>query len=211
VIEFIEILKLDVAFLYDLLGATQEHVIKPKKFAQTDIDEVIIGHTNEAEYRKLLNNEFMEALRDRTIKIDIPYITKLSEEVKIYKKDFNQDRIRGTHIAPHTLQMAAMWAVLTRLEDPKKANLNLLQKLKLYDGKVLPGYTQDTVKELRKETEREGMDGISPRYVQDKISNALVADAEGCLNRSWCSTSWRRACATTRWSRARSSGSTSAS
>ena len=181
-IEFIEILKLDVAFLYDLLGATQEHVIKPKKFAQTDIDEVIIGHTNEAEYRKLLNNEFMEALRDRTIKIDIPYITRLSEEVKIYKKDFNQGRIRGTHIAPHTLQMAAMWAILTRLEEPKKANLSMLQKLKLYDGKVLPGYTQDTVKELRKETEREGMDGISPRYVQDKISNALVADAEGCLN-----------------------------
>ncbi|MFW6087027.1 MAG: serine protein kinase, partial [Myxococcota bacterium] len=71
VLEFVEVLKLDVAFLYDLLGATQEHKIKPKKFAQTDIDEVIIGHTNEAEYRKLLNNEFMEALRDRTIKIDI--------------------------------------------------------------------------------------------------------------------------------------------
>lgn len=182
IIEFIEILKLDVAFLYDLLGATQEHVIKPKKFSQTDIDEVIVGHTNEAEYRKLLNNEFMEALRDRTIKIDIPYITKLSEEVKIYRKDFNEDRIRGCHIAPHTLQMAAMWAVLTRLEEPKKANLSLLQKLKLYDGKALPGYTQDTVKELRKETVREGMDGISPRYVQDKISNALVAEAEGCLN-----------------------------
>ena len=60
-------LKLDVAFLYDLLGASQEHKIKPKKFAQTDIDEVIIGHTNEAEYKKLLNNEFMEALRDRTV------------------------------------------------------------------------------------------------------------------------------------------------
>ena len=77
IVEFVEVLKLDVAFLYDLLGASQEHKIKPKKFAQTDIDEVIIGHTNEAEYKKLLNNEFMEALRDRTIKIDIPYITKL--------------------------------------------------------------------------------------------------------------------------------------
>ena len=51
-IEFIEVLKLDVAFLYDLLGASQEHKIKPKKFAQTDIDTVIIGHTNEPEYRK---------------------------------------------------------------------------------------------------------------------------------------------------------------
>jgi len=181
-IEFVEVLKLDVAFLYDLLGASQEHMIKPKKFAQTDIDEVIIGHTNEAEYNKLLANEFMEALRDRTIKIDIPYITRLSEEKKIYLKDFSQDRVPGVHIAPHTLEVAAMWAILTRLEVPKKAGLTLLQKLKLYDGKMLPGFTQDNVKELRKETEREGMDGISPRYVQDKISNALVSEAEGCLN-----------------------------
>jgi serine protein kinase len=183
IVEFIEILKLDVAFLYDLLGATQEHRIKPKKFAQTDIDEVIIGHTNEAEYKKLMNNEFMEALRDRTIKIDIPYITKITEEIRIYDKDFNKEKIRGKHIAPHTLEVAAMWAVLTRLEDPKKHNLTLLQKLKLYDGKVLPGYTQDTVKELRKETQREGMGGISPRYVQDKISNALVNEmGEGTIN-----------------------------
>ncbi len=183
IVEFIEVLKLDVAFLYDLLGASQEHRIKPKKFAQTDIDEVIIGHTNEAEYKKLLNNEFMEALRDRTIKIDIPYITKLHEEIRIYEKDFHQQKIKSKHIAPHTLEVAAMWAVMTRLEDPKKHNLSLLQKLKLYDGKVLPGYTQDTVKELRKETKREGMEGISPRYVQDKISNALVNESgEGTIN-----------------------------
>src|SRR5580700_8967004 len=45
IVEFIEVLKLDVAFLYDLLGASQEHKIKPKKFAQTDIDEVILGHS----------------------------------------------------------------------------------------------------------------------------------------------------------------------
>jgi serine protein kinase len=183
IVEFIEVLKLDVAFLYDLLGASQEHKIKPKKFAQTDIDEVILGHTNEAEYKKLLNNEFMEALRDRTIKIDIPYITKLTEEIRIYEKDFNQTKIKSKHVAPHTLEVAAMWAVMTRLEDPKKHNLSLVQKMKLYDGKVLPGYTQDTVKELRKEAKREGMEGISPRYVQDKISNALVNDAgEGTIN-----------------------------
>ncbi|MCC7111713.1 MAG: serine protein kinase, partial [Deltaproteobacteria bacterium] len=123
VIEFIEILKLDVAFLYDLLGATQEHKIKPKKFAQTDIEEVIIGHTNEAEYKKLLNNEFMEALRDRTVKIDVPYITRLSEEIKIYEKDFGKGRVQGVFIAPHTIEMAAMWAILTRLEAPKKNDL----------------------------------------------------------------------------------------
>ena len=173
-IEFIEMLKLDVAFLYDLLSASQEHKIKPKKFPQTDIDEVIIGHTNEPEYRKLQNNEFMEALRDRTVKVDIPYITKWSEEIKIYKKDYNNKKIRGKFIAPHTIEMAAMWAVLTRLEEPKKADLTLVQKLKLYDGKLIPGYTEDNVRELRKEATREGLEGISPRYVQDKISNAIV-------------------------------------
>ncbi len=174
-IEFVEVLKLDVAFLYDLLGASQEHKVKPKKFAQTDIDEVIIGHTNEPEYRRLQSNDFMEALRDRTVKIDVPYVTKLSDEIKIYEKDYNSEKIQGKHIAPHTIEMAAMWAVLTRLEEPKNASLTLLQKLKLYNGKSLPGFTEENIKELREETVNEGMRGISPRYVQDKISNALVA------------------------------------
>jgi serine protein kinase len=178
IIEFIEVLKLDVAFLYDLLGASQEHKVKPKKFAQTDIDEVILGHTNEPEYRRLQNNEFMEALRDRTVKIDIPYVTKLSDEIHIYEKDYNVRKVRGKHIAPHTIEMAAMWAVLTRLEQPKHASLTLLQKLKLYNGKTLPGFTDENIKELREETANEGMLGISPRYVQDKISNALVAHPE---------------------------------
>src|SRR5689334_6738936 len=136
-VEFIEVLKLDVAFLYDLLTASQEHKIKPKKFAQTDIDEVILGHTNEPEYNRLQNNELMEAFRDRTIKIDIPYNLRLQNEIKIYEKDFGKKHVPGKHIAPHTLEIAAMWAILTRLEEPKKANLTLLQKLKLYNGKTL--------------------------------------------------------------------------
>jgi serine protein kinase len=182
-VEFIEVLKLDVAFLYDLLGASQEHSIKPKKFAQTDIDEVILGHTNEPEYRRLQSNELMEAFRDRTVKIDVPYNVELDDEVKIYKRDFGAGRVRNKHVAPHTVEMAAMWAVLTRLRDPKKANLSILQKLKLYNGRMLPGYTEDTVRELREEAPDEAMSGISPRYVQDKVSNALVGE-EGttCIN-----------------------------
>ncbi|MCR9243825.1 MAG: serine protein kinase [bacterium] len=181
IVEFIEVLKLDVAFLYDLLTASQEHKIKPKKFAQTDIDEVIIGHTNEPEYNRLQSNELMEAFRDRTIKIDIPYNLRLENEVKIYEKDFGTKEVPGKHIAPHTLAIAAMWAILTRLEEPKKANLSLLQKLKLYNGKSLPGYTRDNIRELREETVREGLEGISPRYIQDKISNVLVRDMP-CIN-----------------------------
>ncbi|HLL89084.1 MAG TPA: hypothetical protein VK324_07250 [Tepidisphaeraceae bacterium] len=175
IVEFIEVLKLDVAFLYDLLGASQEHCIKPKKFAQTYIDEVILGHTNEPEYKKLQGNEMMEAFRDRTIKIDVPYNIRLDDEVRIYLKDFGPQRIKGMHIAPHTVEVAAMWAVLTRLAEPKKAGITKLQKLKLYNGKSIPGFTEESIKELKEEAPREGMQGISPRYIQDKISNALVS------------------------------------
>jgi len=181
-IEFIEILKLDVAFLYDLLSATQEHKIKPKKFPQTDIDEVIIGHTNEPEYRRLQNNELMEAFRDRTLKIDIPYVVRLDDEVRIYEKEFNPRKIIGKHIAPHTIEVASMWAILTRLKEPKNQQISLIQKLKLYNDKMLPGFTEDHVKELMEEAEHEAMEGISPRYIQDKISNALVREDTKCVN-----------------------------
>jgi serine protein kinase len=147
------------------------------------IGNVVCHNTNEAEYRRLLSNEYMEALRDRTIKIDIPYNTRYSEEVRIYERDFNGRRVIGKHIAPHTLEIAALWAVLTRLEDPKRAGLTLLQKLKLYDGRALPGFTEDSILELQAEAKNEGMFGISPRYIQDKLSNALVSDhSRTCLN-----------------------------
>ena len=175
IVEFIEILKLDVAFLYDLLTASQERVIKPKKFAQTFIDEVILGHTNEPEYKRLQGNEMMEAFRDRTIKIDMPYNTRLDDEIRIYEKDFGRDKIRGMHVAPHTIEVAAMWALMTRLAEPKKSGITKLQKLKLYNNKSIPGFTEESVKELREEAPREGMTGISPRYIQDKISNTLVS------------------------------------
>ncbi|MBA3471386.1 MAG: serine/threonine protein kinase [Herpetosiphonaceae bacterium] len=146
------------------------------------VGNIVCKNTNEPEFRKLENNEFMEALKDRTVRIDIPYITRLRDEIQIYEKDFNAERVR-VHIAPHTIEMAAMWAVLTRLEEPKRANLTMLQKLKLYNGKTLPGFTEDNIKELRKEARREGMEGISPRYIQDKISNALVNyQQEGGVN-----------------------------
>jgi serine protein kinase len=174
-LEFIEVLKLDVAFLYDLLGATQEHAIKPKKFAQTSIDEVILGHTNEPEYKKLASNELMEAFRDRTIKIDIPYNLALRDETSIYRRQF--ERHQGPSVlAPHALEFAALWAVLTRLEAPTQQNLSLVQKAQLYDGRPVQGFGGEHVEELRAAAQREGLVGISPRYVQDRIAAALVAE-----------------------------------
>ncbi len=175
-LEFVEVLKLDVAFLYDLLGATQEHMIKPKKFQQTSIDEVILGHTNEPEYRKLQNNELMEAFRDRTIKIDIPYNLRICDEVEIYRRRYGTRGAPGRGIAPHTLEIASLWSVLTRLEEPSHPNLTLMQKARLYDGGEVAGFSSEQVKDMRASAEREGMEGISPRYVQDRIAACLVSE-----------------------------------
>ena len=174
VCEFIEMLKLDNAFLYDLLGASQEHQIKPKKYSQVAIDELIIAHTNNPEYEKMKSNRFMEALRDRTVKVDVPYLLRWSDELKVYEQDYGPNRVKQ-HIMPHTLEVAAFFAVLTRLYDDPDANVDLRNKVKLYDGKVIPGWTEDSVKELRDKYPDEGMKGgVSARYVQDKISNCLA-------------------------------------
>ncbi|MBI1382260.1 MAG: serine protein kinase [Planctomycetaceae bacterium] len=175
-LEFVEVLKLDVAFLYDLLGASQEHAIKPKKFAQTSIDEVILGHTNEPEYKKLQNNELMEAFRDRTIKIDVPYNLSYRDEVHIYRRQFARAQVPGKVLSPHTLEIASLWSVMTRLEDPTHPNLTLLQKAKLYAGEDVSGFGPEHVREMRAGAAREGMQGISPRYVQDRVAAALVQD-----------------------------------
>ena len=172
-VEFIEMLKLEQAFLYDLLGASQEQNIKPKKFAQIGVDEAIVGHTNNPEYEKLKNNQFMEALRDRTVKVDVPYLLKLADEIKVLEQDYGQGKVKQ-HVAPHTLEIAALWAILTRLQDDKDGKISLVDKAELYNGKLMPGWTEDSVKELHDKYPDEGMgSGVSARYVQDKISNCL--------------------------------------
>ena len=173
-IEFQEILKLQTEFLYDLLGATQEHRVKPKRFNQVPIDEVIIGHTNNAEFEKLKNNKFMEALRDRTIKIDIPYLLKVSEEKKVYDYFYNKDTVHK-HIAPHTTEIAALFAVVSRLDAPAKHDMTIIQKAKLYDGRGVHGFTTEHIKEMMEEAPNEGLlSGISARFIQNQFSNAIV-------------------------------------
>lgn len=173
-IEFQEILKLQTEFLYDLLGATQEHRVKPKRFNQVPIDEVIIGHTNNAEFDKLKNNKFMEALRDRTIKIDVPYLLKIDDEKQIYDYFYNKDTVHK-HIAPHTTYLAALFAIVSRLQKPVKNDMTIIQKAKLYNGKGVHGFTEEHVKEMLEETPNEGLSsGISARFIQNQFSNAIV-------------------------------------
>ena len=180
--EFIEMLKTDERFLYVLLTLSQEQNIKTGRFSMIYADEVVVSHTNEHEYEAFVGNKKSEALQDRIILVKVPYNLRVSDEVKIYTKLLKQSARSAVHLAPGTLETAATFAVLSRLEESKKAGMSLLKKLKLYDGQSLDGFTPKDVKELQDEAEREGMDGVSPRYVINRLSAAIVRDGTTCIN-----------------------------
>ncbi len=181
--EFIEILKCDEKFLYSLLTLSQEQNIKTGRFAMIYADEVIMSHTNENEYTAFVGNKKSEALQDRIIMVKVPYNLKVTQEERIYDKLLKQsEAMRSIHLAPNTLKVAAMFAVMSRLEEPKKANVDIVKKMKLYDGEDVEGFKSKDVRELQDDTVREGMDGISPRYVINRLSNALVKDNIHCIN-----------------------------
>jgi serine protein kinase len=181
--EFIEMLKCDEKFLYVLLTLSQEQNIKTGRFSMIYADEVVMSHTNENEYNSFVGNRKSEALQDRIILVKVPYNLRVSEEVRIYEKLLgSSSALASVHIAPHTLRVASIFAVLTRLEPPKKAGMSLMKKLRLYDGQDVEGFTTKDVRELQDETTREGMDGISPRYVINNLSRALIREGVNCIN-----------------------------
>ena len=181
--EFVEMLKVDEKFLYSLLTLSQEQNIKTGRFAMIYADEVILSHTNENEYISFAGNRKSEALQDRIILVRVPYNLRVSQEERIYHKLLHQSEVlRNVHIAPNTLRVAAMFAVMTRLEEPKRQNVDVVKKMKLYDGEDVEGYKSKDVRELKDETVREGMDGISPRYIINRLSSALVRDGVTCIN-----------------------------
>lgn len=180
--EFIEMLKADEKFLYVLLTLAQERNIKTGRFPLIYADECIVSHTNEAEFQEFMADERSEALRDRMIAVRIPYNLRVNEEVRIYRKLIAQARLGHVHIAPHTLEVVSMFAVMSRLEESPLPGLTRLKKMKLYNGEEVDGYTQRDVKRIKADALREGMDGISPRFIINRLSTSMIRPNVKCIN-----------------------------
>ncbi|MEK3978981.1 PrkA family serine protein kinase [Psychrobacillus sp. FSL K6-2836] len=180
--EFQEMLKLDEKFLWHLLSLTQEGNFKAGRFALISADELIVAHTNETEYRSFIANKKNEALHSRIIVMPIPYNLKVSQEERIYEKMIKESDMTHVHIAPHALRAAAIFSVLTRLEIPKKTGIDLVKKMRLYDGENVEGFNDIDVEELKKESQNEGMNGIDPRYVINRISSAIIRKEVPSIN-----------------------------
>ena len=182
--EFIEVFKNDTEYLHAMITATQEKVIPaPGRHGMVYTDVCIAAHSNEAEWQKFKGDHTNEAILDRIVVVKVPYNLRLSEEMKIYNKIIEHSDFQA-HVAPHTLEVASMFALLSRLEPTSKCDL--MTKLKIYNGEevIEKGKTKKIdINELREETKREGMDGISTRFVMKALDNALSDNIDGhCIN-----------------------------
>jgi serine protein kinase len=184
IVEFIEVFKNETEYLHAMITATQEKVIPaPGRHGMVYVDTCIIAHSNEAEWQKFKADHTNEAILDRIVVVKVPYNLRLSEEVKIYQKIIRNSDFRA-HVAPHTLELASMFAILSRLEPTSKCDL--MTKLRLYNGEevVEKGRTKKIdVQELKEDTKREGMSGISTRFIMKALDNALSDNVSGnCIN-----------------------------
>ncbi|GAA0856115.1 PrkA family serine protein kinase [Clostridium baratii] len=183
-VEFIEVFKNDVEYLHTIITATQEKSIpSPGKGSMIYFDGVIVAHSNEAEWNKFKADHTNEAILDRIVKIEVPYCLELDEEKKIYEKILKKSSFNA-HIAPHTIDIAAMFAILSRLMPSNK--VDPITKLKIYNGEeiVEKGSTKRIdISELREEAgSYEGMKGISTRFIIKAIDNALSNSEYNCIN-----------------------------
>lgn len=183
IVEFIEVFKNEVEYLHTMITATQEKSIpSPGKGSMIYFDGIILAHSNEAEWNKFKSDHTNEAILDRIVKVEVPYCLELDEEVKIYRKMLRNSSFNA-HIAPHTIEVASMFAILTRLSPSNK--VDALTKLKIYNGEeiVEKGSTKKVdVFELREEANREGMSGISTRFIMKVLDTALSESENSCIN-----------------------------
>lgn len=175
-LEMIEILKVKREFLYLLLTLTQEKNVKVSRFPLIYLDETILAHTNLAEFRKFLQESENEALLDRMVIIQVPYTLNYKDEARIYKKLISSaaPAFREVHLDPHVLHAAAVFAIFTRLHEGEEKEAELSKKVRLYANEEVDGYAHAEVERLKQRMPDEGLAGISPRFVINALSNAII-------------------------------------
>jgi serine protein kinase len=174
-LEMIEILKVKREFLYLLLTLTQEKNVKVSRFPLIHLDETILAHTNLAEFNRFLQEKENEALLDRMVIIKVPYALSFRDESRIYQKLVSgAPAFRDVHLDPHVLKVAAVFAILTRLVKPEREGLDLGKKVRIYAGESVEGFPENEAQRLRTEAPDEGLNGVSPRFVVNAISNAIT-------------------------------------
>jgi serine protein kinase len=157
-------------------------------------DALMLGSSNELHLQGFREYPDWQSFKGRIELVRVPYLLRYSDELQIYKTQIPR-ALHQVHIAPLALEVAARWAVLTRLEASRIdrfpegvrdliMSLSPAEKLELYDSGATPErLTQKEAKELRQlisqlygefddDLEYEGKYGASPREMRTLILSA---------------------------------------
>lgn len=164
---------------------------------------VLIGSSNEGHLDAFREHPEFASFRGRLELVRAPYLMDWKAERAIYDAQVLPGVRR--HVAPHTTEMAALFAVLTRMKKPAAdrfprplaslaAELTPLEKADLYATAAVPQrLSSDQVKELKSGIESlwresevypnyEGRTGASPREIRGLLMDAAQHPNYRCLS-----------------------------
>jgi predicted Ser/Thr protein kinase len=164
---------------------------------------VMIGSTNELHLDAFREHPEFASFRGRLELLRAPYLLDWKAEKSIYERQVVPAVRR--HVAPHSIELAAMFAVLSRMRKPKPerypkelsalvADLSPIEKADLYANGTIPArFEGEAVKVLRsgieaiyRESESdpnyEGRTGASPREIRALLLDAAQSNTYACLS-----------------------------
>lgn len=202
VLEFSDLLKrpLDTFKYLQLSVETQEVALSQQN---VQLNCVMLGSANELHLDAFREHPEFPSFRGRLELIRTPYLRSHVHEQAIYDTHIAPQVRR--HVAPHATEMAALFAVLTRMQkpDPSKlpnalglavAGLSVVEKMDLYGtGKTPKRLDDDAAKTLRTGNRQlfeestddiayEGRVGASPREMRVVLLDAAQSTKYACLS-----------------------------
>ena len=192
-LEFSDLLKRPVEAYKYLLSTVEKGTLNLAS-STANLDIVFFATTNEKHLDGFKTVADFASFRSRFDLVTAPYLLQVSQEEQIYEKDVTAlNHLKK--IAPHSVHLLSLWAVLTRLKQPNPesypgkhrsliARLGPLDKMLLYEGKPLRDSfkvaEQATLKKLKGKILEESRDtvvyegrfGASPREVKALLYRA---------------------------------------
>ncbi|MEW5851092.1 MAG: serine protein kinase PrkA [Myxococcota bacterium] len=203
VLEFNDLLKRPVEAFKYLLSATETQSAS-LEFMTVFLDEVMLATSNETHLDAFKAYPDWQSFKGRIELVTVPYLMRISDEVQIYK-DMVRRSVLDRHVAPHAVEVAARFSVLTRLEPPDTTHyptsvrdllheLKPAEKLALYDDGVVPDrlsnqqarelkkFIPDLYRERENQPDYEGRFGASAREIRAVLMQAAHNKAHACLS-----------------------------
>ncbi|MBI5509634.1 MAG: serine protein kinase PrkA [Deltaproteobacteria bacterium] len=203
VLEFSDLLKRPVDSFKYLLDTVETATVSLESFV-LHLDLVYIASTNEVYLDAFKQHPDFPSFKGRMELVRVPYVLRYQTEREIYAPQIT-DRVVGRHVAPHAIDVAALWGVMTRMRRNDASRyvrevsslieaLTPMEKLRLYDSgelseRLSSRQTRELaaqIPELWKESQGypnyEGRFGASARELRTALLNAAHYEAYKCLS-----------------------------